>query len=230
MIAAAQIESAVQLLDVGCGTGGPSCRLARDHGAHVTGITTSAVGVESARRMALSSGLGSQAVFEQRDGMDNGFPSESFDRVWVMESSHLMPKRDSLISECARVLRPGGRLALCDIVLRRPIPFQEVRRLQRPLSLLRAVFGNARMEPLSLYTRLAAEAGLSIDQETDLTDATRPTFLRWQENAARHRDQVIASLGAGGWQAFVDACRVLADFWDDGTLGYGLMAASKPEL
>jgi 27-O-demethylrifamycin SV methyltransferase len=229
MIAAARIEPGVQLLDVGCGTGAPSCRLAGDLGARVTGITTSAVGVEEAQRRALSSGLRNQAVFERRDGMDNGYPSESFDRVWVMESSHLMPKRDRLISECCRVLRPGGRLALCDIVLRRQIPFEEVRRLQKPLALLRAVFGSARMEPLSLYTRLAAEAGLSVDQETDLTEATRPTFQRWQENAVCHRDQVVASLGTGGWQAFVDACTVLADFWDDGTLGYGLMAASKPK-
>jgi 27-O-demethylrifamycin SV methyltransferase len=138
-----------------------------------------------------------------------------------------MPARDRLIAECARVLRPQGRLALCDIVLRRPLPFDEVRRLRRPLMLLREVFGDARMEPLSRYRELAEEEDLVVDQETDLTAETRPTFVHWRANAHEHRDQVVASIGEADWQRFVDACGVLEQFWDDGTLGYGLLAAAK---
>jgi hypothetical protein len=108
------------------------------------------------------------------------------------------------------------------------MPFEEVRRLQQPLSLLREVFGNARMEPLSFYGQLAAEAGLCVEQDTDLTAATRPTFERWRENAYCHREQVVAWLGETGWRAFVESCAILADLWDDGTLGYGLLSGSKP--
>ena len=107
------------MLDVGCGTGAPACRLARRVRRRVTGITTSAVGVEAGRVRAGAEGVADRVRFEERDGMDNGFPDASFDRTWVLESSHLMRERDRLVAECARVLRPGGRLALCDIVLRR---------------------------------------------------------------------------------------------------------------
>jgi 27-O-demethylrifamycin SV methyltransferase len=228
MLDAARIEPGVEVLDVGCGTGAPACALAAGHGAHVVGITTSGEGVQTARERAAAAGLSDQVSFEQRDGMDNGFPDSSFDRVWVLESSHLMRDRDRLIAECARVLRPGGRLALCDIIRRRPLDLAEVRRLREPLMLLRAVFGDARMEPLEEYAALLAASGLDVDLQRDLTPETRPTFTRWRENAERHREQVVELLGEQDWRRFVDSCDVLEGFWDDGTLGYGLLAASHP--
>jgi 27-O-demethylrifamycin SV methyltransferase len=228
MLEAAQIEPASEVLDVGCGTGAPACRIASEIGARVTGITTSDEGIAAARRRAADAGLDGLTRFELRDGMDNGFDDQSFDRVWVLESSHLMRDREALITECARVLRPGGRLALCDIVLARPMELKEVIRLREPLLLLRQVFGDARMEPLSEYARLAGEQGLEVEAQTDLTAATRPTFDRWRGNAERHRDRVSDLFGADELKRFVESCDVLGDFWDDGTLGYGLLAASKP--
>ena len=159
--------------------------------------------------------------------MDNGFADGSFDRVWALESSHLMRRRDRLIGECARVLRDGGRLALCDIVLQRPMPFEEVRRLREPLALLRDVFGDARMEPLSRYAELAEAAGLEVVRQDDLTAPTRPTFAHWRANAERHRDEVVGLLGEREWQRFVDATEVLETLWDGGRLGYGLLTAVK---
>lgn len=228
MLAAARIEPGSEVLDVGCGTGAPACRIAAETGARVTGITTSPVGLAAARRRAAEAGLSARTRFELRDGMDNGFPDASFDRVWVLESSHLMRDRDRLVGECARVLRPGGRLVLCDVVLGRKVEPTEVRRLLAPLRLLREVFGDARMEPLAEYARLARASGLEVEREIDLTAATRPTFEHWRRNAGRHRDEVTGLLGAEGLQKFAAACDVLAAFWDDGTLGYGLIAALKP--
>lgn len=230
MVRGALIEPGVEVLDVGCGTGAPACALASDHGARVTGITTSAVGVQAARQRAESLGLAGYVHFEERDGMANGYPDASFDRVWVLESSHLMSPRHRVVAECARVLRPGGVMALCDIVLKRPLAFSEVRRLREPLTLLRQVFGDAHMEPLDTYAALAEEHGLVVDVIEDLTEATRPTFDRWRRTAEAHRDEVVELLDETDWQRFVDSCAVLEDLWDDGTLGYGLIAAHRPPI
>jgi 27-O-demethylrifamycin SV methyltransferase len=154
-------------------------------------------------------------------------PNESFDRVWVLESSHLMRDRDALIDECARVLKPGGRMVLCDITLQRELDFMEVRRLRQEFSLLRAVFGDAHMLPLAQYAAMAADYGLEVKREIDLTSATLPTFDRWRANARRNRDDVIALVGERYLDDFVKAADVLEAFWRDGTLGYGLIAAGR---
>lgn len=227
MVDAAHIEPGVAVLDVGCGTGGPARHLG-GLGADVTGITTSAVGVAEATARTAAAGLGARVRFEVRDGMANGFPDASFDRAWVLESSHLMADRVALLAECARVLRPGGRIALCDVIVIEKLPLTEVKRLLQPFVLLRTVFGAARMEPLHQYAAWLTELGLEVDTTTDLTEATRPTFDRWRTNAEVHHDAAVAAMGAQALDDFVAACDVLDAFWADGTLGYGLVAARKP--
>jgi 27-O-demethylrifamycin SV methyltransferase len=227
LVDAGQIGAGMRVLDVGCGTGAPACYLARAHEAQVVGITTSKVGVSAASARAAAEGVTELVSFQQRDGTNNGFEDCSFDRVWALESSHLMRDRELLMAECARVLRSGGRLVLCDIILRREMPFAEVRRLREPLALLRDVFGDARMEPLAEYRRMASAVRLDVDHESDLTEATRPTFMHWRENAEQHREQVDALIGEADRRQFERACDVLKGFWDDGTLGYGLVSAVK---
>jgi 27-O-demethylrifamycin SV methyltransferase len=227
MIEAAQLAPGLDVLDVGCGSGTPACRLVADHGVRVVGITTSEVGVSTARARAAALGL-PDARFEQRDGTHNEFPDASFDRVWALESSHLMRDREALIAECARVLRPGGRFVLCDLTRQREIPFQEVRDRRAEFLTLRTAFGDARMEPLEYYTRTAESFGLVVDRADDLTAQTLPTFEHWRANARAHREEAVAALGEDGLDAFVRGADILEAFWRDGTLGYGLFAASKP--
>lgn len=227
MAAAAAFSPDDEVLDVGCGTGAPACELARTHGVRVVGITPSEVGVTAATARAADAGLADRASFVVADGMDNRRPDQSFDRVWVLESSHLMRDRAALVAECARVLRPGGRMVLCDIIRRRELDFHEVKRLRKPLALLRDVFGDARMEPLEEYARLCEASGLEVERSDDLTAETRPTFTRWRENAIANRDAVVELIGEESHAQFAASCDVLEGFWDDGTLGYGLLAAVK---
>jgi 27-O-demethylrifamycin SV methyltransferase len=229
MIDAVRPESGTSVLDVGCGTGHSACRLAAEHGADVLGITPSTVGIERATARAEAEGLSEQVHFEARDGMANGLPADSFDRAWVLESSHLMRYRDRLVSECARVLRPGGRIALCDLMLARPMPFEEVRRLHQPLAVLRDAFGAARMETRAVYEQLFADNAIEVDVSLDLTEATLPTFDAWRHNAEVHGAAVVAQIGQHGLDAFLTSCDILEGFWRGGTMGYGLVAgALKP--
>jgi 27-O-demethylrifamycin SV methyltransferase len=220
MAAVARLQAGQRVLDVGCGTGGPARLLAQEHGVAVLGISTSEEGLAEARARG--------GEFELRDGMDNGLPDGSFDSVWVLESPHLMPRKDALIAECARVLRPGGRLVLCDVMLRRRLPLAEVLRRAKAFDLLRRVFGRAVMETLDFYAEQAEARGLRVDVRDDLSAATRPTFARWKENAARHREAVVRLVGETYADDFARSCDVLLGLWDEGVLGYGLLAAERP--
>jgi 27-O-demethylrifamycin SV methyltransferase len=226
MLERAAIGAGDRVLDVGCGTGRQACDLAAVLGASVLGITTSASGVAAGTRLAADRDL-EGARFEQRDGTDNGLEDGFFDVVWVLESSHLMREKAALLGECVRVLAPGGRIALCDIVRKREIPFLEVRRRREDFALLRRAFGDAHMEPLDDYAATLNDLGMTITDATDISLSTLPTFAAWRANVDAHEDRLHDLIGAQGLTDFVESTHVLEAFWKDETLGYGILAAVK---
>ena len=223
----AELSPANTVLDVGCGTGTPACFLAESFGCRVVGISTSEVGLERARARAEERKLSHLVSFELRDGMANGFPDASFDRVWIMESSHLMPDKRRLLAEGHRVLEPGGRLILCDLVLKRILTTRDVVQIRYELLLLRDVFGKAKMEPLEWYAEELARVGFSDVNTVDLTRETLPTFDRWDENARESRERCVELCGERSWQQFVASAAVLRRFWETGILGYGTVWATR---
>lgn len=223
----ASISAGMDVLDIGCGTGNPAMFLARELGCRVTGISTSRVCVEQAERRAAALGL-RDIRFRVADGAATGFADQSFDRVWVMETSHLIAQKECLFRECVRVLRPGGKLALCDIVLRREIPLEEVLRLRGDLTTLQVAFGRAKLQPFETYARMLNEFGVRTEVE-DLSERVLPTVDHWRRNADLHAAEVEQILGPEDLQDFRQSCDILARFWQDGRLGYVLLVATKPE-
>jgi 27-O-demethylrifamycin SV methyltransferase len=223
----AAIGADASVLDVGCGIGNPACFLAERYGCRITGISTSAIGVEEARRRARVKAYSDRVSFLVGDGMDNGMPDSSFDRVWVLEASHLMPRKAALLAECARVLRPGGTLVLCDIMLRRDLPRAEILRRSRDFLHLHYAFGHAKLERLAAYGRLAELAGLEVVHSLDISDAVFPTLGHWRRRLGEHTEEVRALIGDEGVEHFQAACDILPGLWEEQVFGYGLIAALK---
>ena len=227
LTAAGPVGPAARVLDVGCGVGGPARWLAAQTGARVLGITNSPAGVAVARSQTPRS-LAGQVEFTVADALHNGQPDGVFDVVWVMESSHLMADKARLVSECARVLRPGGRLVLCDLMVVRPFELAEVFAEHDALKCLDRVFGRAKMQTAAAYRGYCRSAALRWDADADLTTATRPTLLAWRANLRQHRATMLELLGGAALQDFERACGILLDYWDAGRMGYGLVSATRP--
>ena len=226
MVDSAQVGPGSKVLDVGCGTGNPAIYLALNRGCFVTGISTSSVGIGRAKARAADQGAGDKASFVVADGADNGFPDDSFDCVWVMESSHLIALKDALIKECARVLRAGGAIVLCDLMLRKPIPAHPGVSLWHDLTLLEKVYGKTCLYSLEGYLGEFQANGLEAEGR-DISDLVLPTFSHWRQNAENNGNRVSETFGADQVKLFVRSCEILTRLFESGQLGYGLVTGKK---
>ena len=110
----AQVLAHHHVLDAGCGVGGAARFVHRETGAEVTGITLSERQIATARQQAQAEGMAQQVHFLQRDFCNTGLEAKSYDVVWACESSCYATDRSAFAMECFRLLKPGGRLVLCD--------------------------------------------------------------------------------------------------------------------
>ncbi len=110
----AAIKSTDKVLDAGCGIGGSSIWMAREHQNQITGITISDKQISYANKHAQKHQVAELVTFENSDFCQTPYEDESFDVVWALESScHALNKAD-FINEAYRLLRKGGRLVVCD--------------------------------------------------------------------------------------------------------------------
>ncbi|HEV7129502.1 MAG TPA: methyltransferase domain-containing protein [Ktedonobacterales bacterium] len=117
------LQPGERVVDVGCGAGLDSLIAARMVGpeGQVIGVDMTAAMLEKARRSAAATGLSN---VEFREGYAEALPvAGAWAGVVISNGAlNLMPDKEAALREMARVLKPGGRLQIGDILVQKPVP------------------------------------------------------------------------------------------------------------
>jgi len=171
---AAGIDSTKQVLDIGSGVGGSSRCLAREFGCRVTGIDLTDEYCRVAAMLSERIGLSALVSYRQGDALNLPFADDAFDVVWTEHAAMNIPNKLRLHREMYRVLKPGGTLAIYDILAgpSGPVLF--------PVPWARLPETSFVVTPGELRT-LLDQAGFRIVDWTDTTDAARAWFVSLAE-------------------------------------------------
>jgi SAM-dependent methyltransferase len=109
-------------LDIGCGPAFLACELGLDVGpdGRIVGIDESPEMLEAARARIAREGLGARVEVRPGDAARLDLPAAAFDFVTAVQVYLYVPDIEGALAEAARVLRPGGRLAVLHLPPRLP--------------------------------------------------------------------------------------------------------------
>ena len=106
----------MRVLDLGSGIGGPARTLASKIGCTVTGLDLVADYCRAAQRLSWLTGLDDRVRFVCGSALAAPFADGSFDVLWTQHAAMNIADKPALYAEAFRVLRPGGRFVVYDVL------------------------------------------------------------------------------------------------------------------
>ncbi|MBM4296051.1 MAG: methyltransferase domain-containing protein [Deltaproteobacteria bacterium] len=119
------------VLDLGCGAGVDAfiAAIMVGPGGWVAGIDVTPEMVAKARANLTLTGL-ANVILEVAEVESLPFPDDSFDAVISNGVINLTVDKEKVLGEAHRVLKPGGRLMVADMVLVSPLPQERAGRIE----------------------------------------------------------------------------------------------------
>jgi arsenite methyltransferase len=209
------------VVDVASGPGISALQVAREAGCRVVGVDLAAENVARATAAAAQAGLTGQVSFMEGDAEALPLQDEVADAALCECALCTFPDKAAAAREFARVLKPGGRVAISDITaLRDELP-PELTSMQAWV----ACVADAR--PLDEIASLLEDGGLAVEKTERHDEALAAMLDRIEARlkAARLLGAGDFGDGIGRGRELVHAARVSLT---RGVLGYGVVVARRP--
>lgn len=108
------VDESTTVLDVGTGRGGFPIHVAAEYGATVHGIDIDPTHVREATQNARERDVSGSTAFSVGTYHDVPYPDDTFDAVSGIETVCHSSRKERVLEELRRVLKPGGRLMISD--------------------------------------------------------------------------------------------------------------------
>jgi SAM-dependent methyltransferase len=189
-----------QLLDLACGSGRPTLRIAQKTGCHVSGVDLHDEAIASAKASARELGYEGRTKFYQGNAAERlSFADASFDAVTCIDAINHLPNRLRALEEWRRVLKPGGHLLFTDpIVLTGPMTNAEMA---------------IRTSPAGCDEALLKQAGFEVERVEDRTQNMAMNAAGWLGARSKRESDLRKIEGDDvffGQQRFLETAAILA--------------------
>ena len=182
-----------EVLDVGCGVGGPMREIVRFAGCRIIGLNNNAYQVERAELLNRRAGLDGACRVLEGDFMAPPLPEESLDAAYAIEATVHAPRLADVYSSVRRVLKPGGLFASYEWCLTPHYDDADPahRRLKRNIEVGNGLVNISTTEQA---IQAVAEAGLEL---LDVDDRGATGDIPWWEPLAPTRNRLVLRRTSG---------------------------------
>ena len=220
MAQAVHLSPNARVLDLGCGYGSTARYLAKNYGCPITATNISENELELAWERTLEAGLDELIEYEYGDFHDLVYADDSFQVVWSQEAFLHAADKSKVLSECRRVLVPGGTLAFTDILVRSGTPEADRTRIYDRVK-------SPDMWDLSDYQQALEGLGLEINRTEDWSEHVARSYGWVRKQVLKNRDKLLRLVDAGTIDGTVDALGFWVDAANAGKIG--MFIAQKPQ-
>ena len=206
-IAWLELSPSCRLLDLACGSGRPTLRIAQKTGCRVSGLDLHTKGIASAQASSKELGYEGRADFHAGDAAARlPFEDSGFDAISCIDAINHLPDRPRVLKEWRRVLKPGGRLLFTDpIVLTGQMTSKEIA--------IRASIGLFVFVPAGLDEELLHQAGFEVERVEDRTQSMAENAAGWFDARCKRESDLRAIEGDetfDGQQRLLETAAILA--------------------
>jgi SAM-dependent methyltransferase len=222
IVALVGLGPSARLLDVACGSGGPSLAIVASTGCRLTGVDIEPAGIAEAKQRARFMELDHSTEFLVADCSDRlPFDTGAFDTVVCIDAVLHLRDRFASLADWSRLLKPGGHLLFTDAgVLTGAVTKRELD--------VRASQGEFVLVPPGVNESAVAKAGLRLetieDTTGELADVSHRLHASREARAAALREEE----GMDWFQSRQSFLSVVGDLAASGKLSRFRYVTEKP--